>query len=50
VAREPNVYRICDLAGERVEGVFYDTELQKISKDDDVFKVEAILRTRVKNK
>jgi len=50
VAREPNVYRICDLAGERVEGVFYDSELQKISKDDDVYKVEAILRTRVKNK
>jgi hypothetical protein len=50
VAREPNVYKICDLAGERVEGVFYDSELQKISKDDDVYKVEAILRTRVKNK
>jgi hypothetical protein len=50
VAREPNVYKIRDLKGERVEGIFYESELQKVVKEDDVFKVESILQTRTRNK
>ena len=33
-----------------VEGVFYETELQKIVKEDDVFKVEEILKRRIRNR
>ena len=53
IARDPRVYKIRDLAGEQVEGIFYESELQKISnkeEDEGVFKVEAILRTRIRNK
>ena len=50
VAREPNVYKISDLAVDRVEGIFYELELQKVSNDDDIYKVESIVRTRVRNK
>ena len=48
--RTPCVYRIKDLKDERVEGIFYEHELQKITNDEEVFKVEKILRTRTKNK
>ena len=48
--RSPNAYRIRDLKDERVEGIFYEHELQKITNDDEVFKVEAIVKTRTKNK
>ncbi len=33
-----------------VEGVFYETELQKIVKEDDVFKVEEILKRRIRKR
>jgi hypothetical protein len=38
------------LTDEPVEGVFYETELQKIVKEDDVFKVEEILKHRIRNR
>jgi hypothetical protein len=38
------------LAGELVEGVFYESELQKVLQTDDVFQVESILRKRTRNK
>ena len=50
VAREPNVYKIRDLEGERVEGIFYESELQKVLNEDNVFKVESIIKTRTRNK
>jgi hypothetical protein len=50
LAREPNVYKIRDLKGERVEGICYESELLKVVKEDDVFKVESILQTRTRNK
>ena len=50
LAREPNVYKIRVLKGERVEGIFYESELQKVVKEDDVLKVESILQTRTGNK
>jgi len=40
------VYKIKDYSGEQIEGVFYDWELQKVVKKDDVYKIEEILKTR----
>ena len=42
----PVTYKIIDYDGESVEGSFYDKELQKVEKTDDVYKIEKILRTR----
>ena len=50
VARNPNAYRIKDLNNEHIEGVFYETELQKILKEDDVYKIEKILKSRIRNR
>ena len=50
IPRKPVVYTLKDWDGEIVEGTFYETELQRVEKDDqDVFKIEKILRRR-KNK
>ena len=44
--RIPNVYRLQDADGEILKGTFYEPELQKIVKLDDIFEVERILKTR----
>ncbi|KAI8503792.1 hypothetical protein Bbelb_187630 [Branchiostoma belcheri] len=47
IARHPPVYRVQDYHGEKLQGTFYEEELQKvIKKDDDVYQVEKILDTR----
>ena len=43
---DPPTYEIDDYDKERVKGKFYELELQKDSKSDDVYKVESILKTR----
>ena len=43
---DPPTYEIDDYDKERVKGKFYELELQKVSKSDDVYKVESILKTR----
>ena len=40
------VYKLKDDAGEILDGTFYEPELQKIIKNDDVYRVEKILRKR----
>ena len=40
------VYKLKDDAGEILEGTFYEPELQKIIKNDDVYRVEKIIRKR----
>jgi hypothetical protein len=42
-------YGIRDLMGEDIKGKFYEQELQKIEKTDDVYKIEKILKTRKRN-
>ncbi len=37
------MYRIRDYQGEKLRGVFYANELQKVYKDDDIYKVEKVL-------
>lgn len=47
--RNPPVYTLKDQLGEKLEGVFYEAELQKIdTSSTDLFIVEKILKTRKK--
>ena len=43
---QPVTYRIKDLAGETIKGKFYEPELQKILKRDDIYIIEKIVKTR----
>ncbi len=38
--RNPPVYKLKDYDGEELKGAFYDKELQKVIKYDDVYEVE----------
>jgi len=45
------VYRVKDYDGDEIRGTFYQSELQKIDvRDDDMWKVERILKTRGKGR
>ena len=46
----PPTYRLRDYDGEILEGRFYRQELLPIVKEDDIFKVERVLKTRKKGK
>ena len=45
-ARQVPVYKLKDAAGEILDGTFYEAELQKVIKEDDVYRVEKVLRKR----
>lgn len=42
----PVTYGLKDLSGEDIKGKFYEYEIQKVVKSDDVYIVEKILKTR----
>ena len=42
----PVTYVLKDLAGEYIKGKFYEQEIQKVVKTDDVYDVEKVLKTR----
>lgn len=44
--RIPPVYRLKDQQGEMIEGVFYEPEIQKVEKEDDVYQIEKVLKRR----
>ena len=50
VPRNPAVYTLKDYDGEELKGTFYDKELQKVIKHDDMYEVEKILKKRGKGK
>ena len=50
VPRNPPVYKLKDYDGEELKGTFYDKELQKVIKHDDMYEVEKILKKRGKGK
>ena len=50
VLRNPTVYKLKDYDGEELKGTFYDKELQKVIKHDDMYEVEKILKKRGKGK
>jgi len=43
---DPVTYEVCDYNDDKINGKFYEHELQKIKKDDDIYRVEKILKTR----
>ena len=48
---EPPVYRLADWHGERLEGTFYEPELQKIVvSKDNTYRIEEVLRWRNKRR
>ena len=42
----PTYYKIKDLGRDTLIGTFYEQKLQKIYKDDDIFRIETILKKR----
>ena len=46
IPTDPPTYEIKDYNGEDVKGKFYAEELQKVTKTDDVYKVEKIIKSR----
>jgi hypothetical protein len=46
VPTDPATYKIVDYVGDPVEGKFYAEELQKVTKSDDIYRVEKIIKTR----
>jgi hypothetical protein len=49
ILRYPPVYELKDLNNEIIEGVFYEYELQKVYKLENVYQIDKILRKREKN-
>ena len=43
------MYRLRDYADDEIESVFYDEELQKVHKSDDIYKIERILAEKKEN-
>ena len=50
IPRHPPVYKLKDYDQEELSGTFYKEELQKVIKEDDVYEVEKVLKTRGKGK
>ncbi len=42
-------YKLIDYNNEQIQGSFYEQELQKINKSDDIYRVEKVIRKRRKN-
>ena len=49
LSRTPVVYTVQDLLERRIEGTFYEEELQKV-KRPDIFRIEKVLKKRTNNK
>jgi len=52
IPRNPPVYKLQEFDGDELEGTFYEQELQKVETqgDDEVYKIEKILKTRKRGK
>lgn len=50
IGGDPPYYTLKDLAYEKLEGTFYEQELQQVDKRNDVFRIEDVLATRKKGK
>ena len=46
IRRNPPVYQLKDYNGEKLEGTFYESELQEVKKTDDVYKIEKMIKQR----
>lgn len=45
----PVTYELHDAGGESIKGSFYESEIQLVTKTDDVYRVERVLKTRRRN-
>ena len=43
---DPATYGVKDYGGEDIKGKFYEQELQKVMKEDDVYEIEQVIKTR----
>lgn len=50
ILRDFPLYKIIDYNKTPIEGIFYDWELQKVDKKDDVYLVEKVIKTRFNKK
>ena len=48
LARNPVVYKIKDLLDEKIDGIFYEEQLQKILKLDNIYYISEILKKRTR--
>jgi hypothetical protein len=46
IPTDPVTYELSDLKGDIIKGKFYEAELQRILKEDDVYSIEKVLKTR----
>ncbi len=46
LARRPPVYKVKDWNGDPIIGIFYQWELVKVVKPDEIYKIEKVLKTR----
>jgi hypothetical protein len=46
IPSDPITYELSDLNDEKIKGKFYQEELQRITKEDDIYKIEKVLKTR----
>ena len=46
VDTKPRTYKLEDYGKEKIEGSFYENEIQRVVKSDDIFKIEKVLSTR----
>ena len=46
ITKECPIYKLTDNSGEILEGQFYEEELQKVIKEDNMFRIESILCKR----
>jgi hypothetical protein len=49
IPSDPVTYELADLNEQTLKGKFYEEELQRILKEDDVYKIEKILKSRKRN-
>ena len=47
---DPPYYKIKDLKGTVLEWTFYEQEVQKVVKNDNIYKIESILKKRKRKK
>lgn len=47
IYKHPIVYKLEDLQGEDLEGIFYEEELSEFNKPDEVYKIERILKYKI---
>ena len=48
VSRQPPVYKLKDWNGDVIDGVFYENELVKVLKSNEIYVIEKILKTRTR--